>query len=396
MQKTMPHLFRATVFGGALASLAACSDTGFDLDLRHLADGFSTTQAVNEQRSAPRPEPDARGIISYPTYQVALARRGDTISDLAERIGLPAGDLARFNGLPLDASLRKDELVALPRRVTEPADGPIIPGATTSGSSRIDITTLAGDALDRADASTPPTQTAPPAATPSAPTSQSGEEPTRHQVERGETAYSIARAFGVSVRSLSDWNGLGTGLNVREGQYLLIPVAAAEQPTTATAATAPGQGTPTPTPPSAATALPAPTTVVVAATPTSPELGAVATTASAAQMDLPVSGSIIRDFSRGSTDGIDISASAGASVKAAAAGTVAAITRDTEQVPILVIRHPGNLLTVYANIENITVAKGDSVARGQKIAEVRQGSPTFLHFQVREGTESVDPANYLD
>ena len=82
-------------------------------------------------------------------------------------------------------------------------------------------------------------------------------------------------------------------------------------------------------------------------------------------------------------------------MQAAAAGTVAAITTDTEQVPILVIRHDNNLLTVYANIDAISVARGDRVTRGQTIAQVRRGDPSFLHFEVREGFDSVDPMPYL-
>ena len=95
-------------------------------------------------------------------------------------------------------------------------------------------------------------------------------------------------------------------------------------------------------------------------------------------------------------EGIDLSATAGTPVRAAAAGEVAAITRDTDQVPILVLRHPGNLLTVYANIDNIRVARGDTVARGQTIADVGAGDPAFLHFEVRQGFESVDPTPYIE
>ncbi|NHX27714.1 M23 family metallopeptidase, partial [Escherichia coli] len=73
-----------------------------------------------------------------------------------------------------------------------------------------------------------------------------------------------------------------------------------------------------------------------------------------------------------------------------------AITRDTEQVPILVIRHDDSLLTVYANIDNITVSKGDKVSRGQTIAAIRGGDAPFLHFEVREGFDSVDPMPYLN
>lgn len=371
---------KTCLLGSALVVLTAC-DTGFDLDLRRFGGGFNTAGAA-QAVTAPRPDPDARGIISYPNYQVAVARRGDTLSILAARIALPVAELARYNGLPQDAALREGELVALPRRVSEPSSGVIRP------ADDIDITTLAGDAIDRADSGTGR------AAANDGPT---GDEPVRHQVARGETAYSIARLYGVSVRALSDWNGLGAALTVREGQYLLIPPITEEAPREARA-TAPGEGSPTPTPPSAATPLPdeAPATASETTAPDSPDLGESRTAASSARMGMPVDGRITRPFDKGRTDGIDIAASAGSTVRAAADGTVAAITRDTDQVPILVVRHPNNVLTVYANIDAIAVAKGDRVKRGDKIAEVRAGSPAFLHFQVREGTSSVDPEPYLN
>jgi len=78
-------------------------------------------------------------------------------------------------------------------------------------------------------------------------------------VARGETAFTIARLYNVSVRALSDWNGLGPDLEVREDQYLLIPVVNAEvsaaggasggNQASASNAAAPGQGTATPVPP---------------------------------------------------------------------------------------------------------------------------------------------------
>ncbi|WP_421703928.1 peptidoglycan DD-metalloendopeptidase family protein [Aliiroseovarius sp.] len=368
---------KTVLLGGGLMLLTAC-DTNFDMDLRRFGGGFDTSGAARAA-TAPRPDPDARGIISYPNYQVAVARRGDTVTTLASRIGLPAAELARFNGLPAEAPLRDGELVALPRRVAEPSTGVIRP------SDDIDITTLAGDAIDRAD-------TGGTAGRSDAPT---GEEPVRHQVARGETAYSIARLYGVSVRALADWNGLGAALTVREGQYLLIPPVT-EEPVREARVTDPGEGSPTPTPPSAATPLPDETPSATTEAPDSPDLGEDRTTASSARMAMPVDGRITRPFEKGRTDGIDIAASAGSAVRAAADGTVAAITRDTDQVPILVVRHPNNVLTVYANIDGIAVEKGDRVKRGDKLAEVRAGSPAFLHFQVREGTTSVDPLPYLN
>ena len=41
-------------------------------------------------------------------------------------------------------------------------------------------------------------------------------DPVRHRVEAGETAYSIARLYGVSVTALASWNGLGPDLAVRD------------------------------------------------------------------------------------------------------------------------------------------------------------------------------------
>jgi murein DD-endopeptidase MepM/ murein hydrolase activator NlpD len=110
---------------------------------------------------------------------------------------------------------------------------------------------------------------------------------------------------------------------------------------------------------------------------------------------MPVQGRIIRAYARGRNDGVGIGAPAGTEVRAASEGTVAAITQDTDQVPILVLRHANNLLTVYANIDDIRVARGDRVSRGQVLATVRRGDPSFLHFEVREGFESVDPMPYL-
>jgi murein DD-endopeptidase MepM/ murein hydrolase activator NlpD len=110
---------------------------------------------------------------------------------------------------------------------------------------------------------------------------------------------------------------------------------------------------------------------------------------------MPADGSIIRGFVPGSYPGIDIGAVPGSPVRAAADGTVAVITKDTDQVPILILRHADNILTVYANIDGIKVAKGDRVKRGQTIAAVRAGSPAFLRFEVRNGIDAVDPMPFL-
>jgi murein DD-endopeptidase MepM/ murein hydrolase activator NlpD len=406
------HALRHMILTGtAMALLAAC-DRPLDFDMRGNFGNTLDTAEAARQPVANRPAPDARGVISYPNYQVAVARRGDTVADVATRVGISPEELARFNGLRPADPLRPEEVVALPRRVAEPS-------AATGGFGTIqppgtDITALASSAIDRSDAAAVSTTTLPPAGsgmiTPAAAPVQSaaaarpqvGQEPTRHQVKRGETAFTISRLYNVSVRSLAEWNGLGSDYTIREGQYLLIPVPDAQapaRPVAAAAVTAPGTGSPTPVPPSAATPLPTETTRPAAApapATSAPDLGAAQTApARTAQLATPVQGTIIRDYQKGRNDGLDIQAPSGTPIVAAEAGTVAAITASADQIPIIVIRHPDNLLTVYANVEGAVVKKDDKVSRGQKIAQIRSGSSNYLHFEVRKGFDSVDPTPYL-
>lgn len=384
----------------AMVALTACGQP-LDFDLRGGLGDFSTAEAATGVATADRPNPDARGIISYPNYQVAVAERGDTIESVAQRLGVSAPELARFNGIAPNVPLRSGEVIALPNRVAESSPATGAAGSGAIQNSGVDIDTLAGDAIDRAPetqgvrtAALPPAQTAP------AP--QTGDEPTRHKVERGETAYTIARLYKVPVKSLAEWNGLGSDFAIREGQFLLIPVAKQSAPATApeasagaAAVTQPGAGSPTPTPPSATKPLPEPESTAIATPPPKVDVGAQTKSTSDAAMVFPVDGSIIREYAKGKNEGINIKGKAGTEVKAADDGTVAAITKSADGVPIVVIRHDPELLTVYANVTDVSVKKGNQVTRGQSIAELRDGDEAYVHFEVRKGFDSVDPMPYL-
>jgi murein DD-endopeptidase MepM/ murein hydrolase activator NlpD len=384
---------RFLALGTALAVLGGCATDPYQLDWDLRPDGagaFSTAEAARSA-SAARPAPDARGVISYPGYQVAVAQPGDTVATVAARVGIPPAELASYNAVTVDARLNQGEVLALPRRVegTSGSGAPILGAPIQSGT--IEVTSLASGAIDRAQASGT-------GSTPAAAAIQpGGVEPIRHRVARGETAYSVARLYNVSAKSLAEWNGLGPDLSIREGQYLLIPVTLPGE--SAQVLTAPGAGSPTPPPPSAARPLPdeqvTPAAQKAPDTPPSPALETTRTAASAARFAMPAQGKIIRGYVPGRVAGIDIDAPAGSPVKAAADGTVAAITKDTEQVSIMVIRHADNILTVYANIDGITVKKGDTVKRGQTVAAVRAGNPSFLRFEVRNGIDAVDPMPFL-
>ncbi len=382
------------LLAGTALGLAACSGP-LDYDMRGGFGNAPSTADAAREATADRPKPDSRGVISYPSYQVAVARRGDTVESLSARVGGNVSRIASFNGLQPGDTLRDGEIVALPDRVTEPTGGPITPGS-------VDITTLAGNAINAADSAASGTVTATPLqSAPGQPDGVSGTEPVRHRVARGETAYSISRLYKVSVRSLADWNGLGSDFSVREGQYLLIPVALPQEPRSAldpAATSLPGEGTETPEPPSASQPLPDEVTIPASEpveTVAAPDLSGQQPVSSA-QMIMPVEGSIVRDYAKGRNEGIDIAASPGTPVRAAANGTVAAITEDTNGVPIIVVKHAGNLLTVYSNLGNVAVRKGQNVSRGAKLAEIRSDGAAAVHFEVREGFDSVDPNPYLN
>ncbi|MBF9038567.1 peptidoglycan DD-metalloendopeptidase family protein [Rhodobacterales bacterium LSUCC0246] len=384
-------------FGLSAALLSGCVGAVSDLDFDFRGNAISDADV---RATAPLPEPDAQGLITYPNYQLAVARSGDTVRSVASRIGIDADSLARFNGRTADDPLRPNEILALPRDAR-----------VGSGGAGRDITQIASSAIDAAETLSP-----------QSPAVQSGQEPVRHHVTRGETAYSIARLYNVSVRALSDWNGLGPDLEVREGQYLIIPLALETATGDLADGAVPGASTPPP-PPSASQALPAPITsetlpaqqsapapassTVPAPRPATqssapapapaaqPPVAAPAVADAGGALLRPVSGDIIRSFSA-SNEGVDINSAVGTPVRAAEAGEVAAITQDTDQVPILVLRHADGLLTVYANIRDITVSRGDRVSRGQTIAEVGPGAPSFLHFEVRRGFEAIDPTPFFE
>ncbi|WP_265500627.1 LysM peptidoglycan-binding domain-containing protein [Paracoccus beibuensis] len=357
----------------AVLALAGCGADGvFDPDLRGLIGGMDTAAAAAS--AGPRPQPDSRGVITFASGQAAVAQAGDTPATVAARLGLQPAELAAHNALPPDALLRPGAVLVLPRQV----------GGATRGATGGAVVTdpFAGQGAAQAGA---------PAASPSP-----SVDPREHVVASGETAWSIARRHDVTVQDLAAWNGLPGDMSLRVGQRLIVPQPGQRPDRLAT--TAPGAGSPTPEPPSAAEPLPQEDTPAAgAAAPEAPpaDLGATRTAASrGGQLRMPVNGAIIRLYEKGENDGIDIAAPSGTAVSAAGSGTVAAITRDTAGTPIIVVRHDGDLMTVYAGLDAVNVSKGDSVGSGDSLGTA--GDDGFVHFEVRRGFESVDPESVLN
>ena len=174
----MANFWHAAAAVAVAALLGACSPEGglnlnnLDPDLRGWGGGGLDT-APAAAAAAPRPAPDSRGIITYPGYQVAIARQGDTVAAIAARLGLNAAQLASYNAIDAAAPLNAGAVVALPGRV---APGTAVPAPSGSGAV---TDPFAGQGMKQPNI---PGGPAPAATQPAA------SQPRQHVVVAGETA----------------------------------------------------------------------------------------------------------------------------------------------------------------------------------------------------------------
>ena len=312
--------------------------------------------------------PDAQGVVDYGGYSAIVARPGDTVASMAGRVGLSPSALASYNGLPSGYAPRPgDELILPPApsgpatvesAVLAPLGAPIEGGAATGADSGADAAAT-GAAAQPAPA--PPAQSA-----------ATGFDLSQIEAAIGDTP------TAPTPRQTPPVSASAPPAPVPQAAAPLV--VAAKTPDATPAARPETQAAPA----AQATAAPAP-----AAAP-------------AARFVSPVSGAIVRPFNRtegARSDGVDFAAPQGAAVVAAAPGQVALVSESLGGLgTIVLIRHEGDLLTVYGRVDGVTVKKGDRVQQGQTIGAVAPGASgrdPSLHFEVRQGAESVDPARYL-
>jgi murein DD-endopeptidase MepM/ murein hydrolase activator NlpD len=118
----------------------------------------------------------------------------------------------------------------------------------------------------------------------------------------------------------------------------------------------------------------------------------------------PVHGKIIAGFgprpNGQQNDGINVAVPENTPVKAAEDGVVAYAGSELKGYGNLVlIRHSNGYVTAYAHAKELMVKRGDAIKRGQVIAKSGQsgevGSPQ-LHFEIRKGSNPVDPLQFLN
>ncbi|MBC6439853.1 MAG: M23 family metallopeptidase [Rhodospirillales bacterium] len=118
----------------------------------------------------------------------------------------------------------------------------------------------------------------------------------------------------------------------------------------------------------------------------------------------PVDGVLLSSYGAKSdglhNDGINIAAPAGTPVHAAEDGVVAYAGDEIRGYGNMVlIRHADGWVTAYAHNAQNLVSRGQTVLRGDVIASVGASgglSQPQSHFELRQGTEAVDPIPYLN
>lgn len=97
--------------------------------------------------------------------------------------------------------------------------------------------------------------------------------------------------------------------------------------------------------------------------------------------------------------GVDVAASEGAIVRAAAAGSVRFAGEASGYGNLVIVDHGDGLETRYAHCRSLSVRPGERVEAGQALGEVGatgRATGPHLHFEVREHGSAVDPLAHLD
>jgi lipoprotein NlpD len=196
-----------------------------------------------------------------------------------------------------------------------------------------------------------------------------------HRVESEQSIEGLARRYRVPVQDIEEINGIDRLEKLEVGRQLFIPGARKPEldPTKGAGA---GEGAPPP----AATSRPAGSDLI-----------------------WPVPGGKLssRFGFRGGRkhEGIDISAAEGTAVLAAADGVVIYSGSGVRGYGNMVlIRHAGGIVTVYAHNRRNLVRERAHVKQGQVIAEVGhtgRSSGDHLHFEIRKGDEPQDPLDHV-
>ncbi len=258
--------------------------------------------------------------------------------------------------------------------------------------------------------------------------------PETYTVKKGDTLYSLGLEFGYDYKEIAQNNNISAPYNIRVGQQLKIknnssannkPIEANNDDVVIKPLNNDSQITQTQNTNVSPTDIPSLNspkairesyTEQAASNNTSPAKNAetkvpeikpaeakptdsVITGEDSIDWGLPTKGKIKTAFNEGaSAKGVDIEGAMGQDINAAGNGKVIYNGSDLRGYGNLVIvKHNKDYLSVYAHNSKILVKEGQTVVKGQKIAEMgNSGTDTIkLHFEIRYQGKSIDPTKFL-
>ena len=178
-----------------------------------------------------------------------------------------------------------------------------------------------------------------------------------HKVKYNETLWQIAKQYNITAQSILDLNNLTSSHQIIPGQSLLIPKSQYSQ--------------------------------------------GLESLHSMGTFVWPVRGQIISQFGANvnglPNDGLNIRTEAGEPVKASNDGDVVFADYLKGWGQTIILHHPDNYYTVYANLNNISTHEGCHVKKGDSMAQVAfiSGQDPVLHFEIRKNYEAGNPLKYL-
>ena len=223
--------------------------------------------------------------------------------------------------------------------------------------------------------------------------------PGYYRVKRGDTLLRISLDHGQSYKDIALWNNLSDPNQIEVDQLLLIKSPTASKSASVASTTN--------------KKLPAGESVVGNASSAKAAVAkgdgskadAMKSDASSSpvaepgiRLSWPAQGKVVEEFSEGKNKGIDIAGKLGEPVQASADGKVVYAGNSLRGYGNLVIvKHDNTYLTAYAYNKSLLVKEGDSVRKGQKIAEMgdTDTNAVKLHFEVRVNGKPVNPMQFL-
>ena len=370
-----------------------------------------------------------------------IVRRGDTLYAIARDNNTTVADLARANNLREPYTIKIGQTLKL-KPESEPVKAPVVEDKKPETPKQ---------SVEKPVEQKPVQKPAEPKKVEQKPVAKQAEKNATEKtkdvrvplktvtVARGDTLYSLSRKYEIPVNDLAVMNDLRAPFALNVGQKLRVPdlpepkagASAASTPTKVSSqpkvASKPQTTKPAPaknatekpkSKPTEKTSNKQTTKPVQTKTEPKPQKQTTQTKTSndatksqsqkiagrsSSKFTWPVRGTILSHYGAKTgglyNDGINISAASGTTVVAAENGVVAYAGNEVKGMGnLIIIQHADGWMTVYAHLNSMAVRRGVRVSVGQKIGTVGQtGKVTKpqLHFEIRKGTKSYNPVNYL-